>query len=127
MYSLYIPQKLVPNKVLKDTEIDKTLKKLWDELLEGKGYSARFEWISKHCNMVVNLFSTMGCDIQLAKESGVKLFGFLPENEFYKINYLKWKGEGFSKFFDEETYLVWDKNTGFLNSFRDILLRTLRN
>ena len=69
----------------------------------------------------------MGCDIQLAKESGVKLFGFLLKNEFYKIDYLKWKGEGFSEFFDEETYLVWDKNAGFLNGFRDILLRTLRN
>ena len=69
----------------------------------------------------------MGCDVQHAKESGVKLFGFLPKNEFFKIDYLKWKGEWFSEFFDEETYLVWDKNTGFLNGFRDILLRTLRN
>ena len=112
---------------MKDIEIDKTLKKLRDELLEGKGYSVGFEWISKHCNMVANSFATMSCDIQLAKEGGVKLFGFLPENEFYKIEYLKWKGEGFSEFFDEEVYLVWDKNTRFLNCFKDILLRILRN
>ena len=122
---LYILQNLGPNKVLKDTKINKTLKKLRDELLEVKGCSVGLEWISKHGNTMSDSSVTMGCDIQLAKESGVKLFGFLPENEFYKIDYLKWKGEGFSEFFDEEMYRIWNKNTGFLNGFRDILLISL--
>ena len=77
--TLHILQNLGPNKVSKDTEIDKTLKKLRDDLLEGKGYNVELEWSSKHCNIVANSFATMDCDIQFAKESGVNLFGFLPE------------------------------------------------
>ena len=69
----------------------------------------------------------MGCDIQLAKESGAKLSGFLSKEEFYKMDYPKWKGEGFLEFFDDKTYHIWDKNTEFPNNFKDILLRTLRN
>ena len=69
----------------------------------------------------------MGCDIQFAKEGGADLSGFLPEKEFYAMDYPKWKGEGFSEFFDEETYQIWDKDAGFPKGFRDILLRTFRN
>ena len=83
---------------MKDIEIYKTLKKLRDELLEGKGYSVGLEWISKHCNMVANSFATMSCDIQLVKEGGVKLFGFLPENEFYKIEFLSGREKDFQSF-----------------------------
>ncbi|XP_023888481.1 uncharacterized protein LOC112000560 [Quercus suber] len=43
------------------------------------------------------------------------------------MDYPKWKGEGFYEFFDEETYRIWDKDTGFPKGFRDILLRTFRN
>ncbi|KAK7841554.1 hypothetical protein CFP56_015336 [Quercus suber] len=59
--------------------------------------------------------------------SGADLSGFLPEKEFYAMDYPKWKGEGFYEFFDEETYRIWDKDTGFPKGFRDILLRTFRN
>ena len=69
----------------------------------------------------------MGCDIQFAKEGGADLSGFLLEKEFYAMDYPKWKGEGFSEFFDEETYRIWDKDIGFPKGFRDILLRTFRN
>ena len=69
----------------------------------------------------------MGCDIQFAKEGGADLSGFLLEKEFYAIDYPKWKGEGFSEFFDEETYRIWDKDAEFPKGFRDILLRTFRN
>ena len=41
--TLHIPQNLGPNKVLNDTDIDKTLKKLRDDLLEGKSYSVGLE------------------------------------------------------------------------------------
>ena len=41
--TLHIPQNLVPNKVLKDIEIDKTVKKLRDDLGEGKSYSVELE------------------------------------------------------------------------------------
>ena len=74
---LYILQNLGPNKVLKDTKINKTLKKLRDEILEVKGYSVGLEWISKHGNTMSNSSVTMGCDIQLAKESGVKLIFYM--------------------------------------------------
>ena len=69
----------------------------------------------------------MGCDIQFAKEGGADLSGFLPEKEFYAMDYPKWKGEGFFEFFDEETCWIWDKDAGFPKGFRDILLRTFRN
>ena len=56
--TLHIPQNLVQNKVLKDTSIDKTLKKRRDELLRGMGFSVELEWVSKHCNAVANSFAT---------------------------------------------------------------------
>ncbi|KAL0004001.1 hypothetical protein SO802_011562, partial [Lithocarpus litseifolius] len=40
--ALHTSRNLVQNKVLKDTSIDKTLKKIRDELLEGKGFSVKF-------------------------------------------------------------------------------------
>ncbi|KAF3963338.1 hypothetical protein CMV_012270 [Castanea mollissima] len=33
----------------------------------------------------------------------------------------------FSEFFDEESYRIWDKDTGFPKGFKEILLRTFRN
>jgi len=56
--SIHIPRNLVQNKALKDTSIDKTLKKIRDELLEGKGFSVELEWVSRHCNAVENSFAT---------------------------------------------------------------------
>ena len=43
------------------------------------------------------------------------------------MGYPKWKEEGISEFFDEETYRIWDKDAGFPKGFKDILLRTFRN
>ena len=74
---LYILQNLGPNKVLKDTKINKTLKNLRDDLLEVKGCSVGLEWISKHGNTMSDSSVTMCCDIQLAKESGVKLIFYM--------------------------------------------------
>ena len=48
MATLHIPRNLVQNKVLKDTSFDKTLKKIRDELLEGKGFSVELEWVRRH-------------------------------------------------------------------------------
>ncbi|KAF3960475.1 hypothetical protein CMV_014814 [Castanea mollissima] len=125
--TLHIPQNLAQDKVLKDTPIDKTLKKIRDELLEGKGFSVELDWVSRHCNAVANSFAAIGSDVQFAKEGGADLSGFLLEKEFYAMNYPKWKGEGFSEFFDEESYRIWDKDTGFPKGFKEILLRTFRN
>ncbi|XP_075656766.1 uncharacterized protein LOC142626924 isoform X2 [Castanea sativa] len=125
--TLHIPQNLAQDKVFKDTPIDKTLKKIRDELLEGKGFSVELDWVSRHCNAVANSFAAIGSDVQFAKEGGADLSGFLLEKEFYAMNYPKWKGEGFFEFFDEESYQIWDKDIGFPKGFKEILLRTFRN
>nr|POF21934.1 hypothetical protein CFP56_50090 [Quercus suber] len=44
--------------------------------------------------------------LRIDMEGRADLSGFLPEKEFYAMDYPKWKGEGFYEFFDEETYRI---------------------
>ena len=43
------------------------------------------------------------------------------------MDYPKQKGEGFSNFYDYETYRIWDKNIKFPNDFKGSLLNTFKN
>jgi len=125
--TLHTPQNLVQNKVLKHTSIDKTLKKIRDELLEGKSFSVELEWVSRHCNAVANSFATWVVISNLQRKVGLICLVLYLRRSSMQWTILSGREKGFLSFFDEETYRIWDKDAGFPKGFRDILLRTFRN
>ena len=96
--TLHIPRNLVQNKVLKDTSIDKTLKKRRDELLRGMGFSVELEWVSKHCNAVANSFATWVVISNLQRKVGLICLVFYLRRSSMQWAILSGRKKGFLSF-----------------------------